>query len=73
MKDIHKLKPKACRLVDLLVDGESHAKTEICAALDMTMNSTFFNLLTACKKPGIIQYDKKTIRLTDEMLKYEAK
>jgi predicted transcriptional regulator len=70
MKEMHKLKPKVCDLLDQLVDGEPHSKEEVAEAIGSKINSTFAGLLTACKKANIITFDSKTIKLLPEMLKY---
>jgi hypothetical protein len=70
MKEMHKLKEKEAKLLDCLVDGLSHPKADVAAAIDCKLNSTFANMLTKLKKAGLIILGKE-LQLTDEMRKYE--
>lgn len=62
-----KSKEKAMGLIKIIIDGRRYQKKDIAEELGMKMNSTFANLLTSLKKANIAEYDKETIRLTDEM------
>ena len=73
VKETHKLKPKQIELFECIQDGKAHQKKEVARKLDMKMNSTFANLLTSLKKLGIIEFENKTVRLTDTMMPFEAR
>ena len=65
-----KLKPKQTELFDYIQDGRTYQKAEVATAINLKMNSTFSNLLTSLKKIGVIEFDRTTIRLTDEMFPF---
>ena len=67
LKEQNKLRDKACKFIDYLADGKRQDKKKVAEALGMKINSTFANMLTECKKHGMVEYDAKTIRLTDDM------
>lgn len=73
VKKQYKLKPKAIELFDSIQDGNSYEKEKLAKALGMKVNSTFANLLTSLKKFGIIEFDRKTVRLTDDMMPFEPR
>jgi len=73
VKEQYKLKPKQIEFFDFIADGKIYHKEEVAKRLGMKMNSTFFNLLTSLKKFGIIEYDSKTVRLTDTMMPFEPR
>jgi hypothetical protein len=67
VKDKLKLKTKARELFDDLSDGRTRNKKEVAAAIGCKMNSTWANMLTPLKKFGIIDFDRETIWLADDM------
>ena len=73
IKKHHKLSDRAIQLVDYIQDGARYEKEDVAAAIGCKMNSTFSNLLTSLKKLGIIEFDRKTIRLTDKMFPFEPR
>ena len=73
MKKMHKLKPKACELLDLLTDGKTYEKKEVADRIGMPVNSTFGKVLTALKQANIAEIAAKTIRLSDEMFPIEPR
>ena len=73
IKDQHKLKGKQVELMNYIQDGKRYEKEDVASAIGLKMNSTFSNLLTTLKKLDIIEFDRKTIRLTDKMLPFEPR
>ena len=73
VKAQYKLKPKAIALFDAIADGRTYQKTDVATAIGCKMNSTFSNALTDLKKFGIIEFDRTTVRLTDDMLPVEPR
>lgn len=73
MKKMHKLKPKACELLDLIADGKTYDKKEIAELMGMKMNSTFGKVLTALKQANLAEVETKTIRLADDMFPIEPR
>ena len=73
VQDQHKLKAKAVELINYIQDGASYEKEDVANHLGLKMNSTFSNLLTPLKKLEIIEFDRKTIRLTDKMFPFEPR
>lgn len=73
VKKQFKLKRNAIALFDAIADGRTYQKTVVAATIGCTMNSTFSNLLTGLKKSSIIEFDSKTIRLTDDMFPIEPR
>ena len=71
VKEQYKLKPKAIELFDCIQDGKVYEKEKVAEKIGMKMNSTFANLMTSLKKHGVIEYDTKTVRLTDAMMPFE--
>jgi hypothetical protein len=67
VKDKFKLKTKARELFDELSDGRKRNKKEVAAAIGCKMNSTWANMLTPLKKFDIIDFDRETIWLADDM------
>ncbi|OEU13549.1 hypothetical protein FRACYDRAFT_241889 [Fragilariopsis cylindrus CCMP1102] len=67
VKDKFKLKTKARDLFGELSDGRTRNKKEIAAAIGCKMNSTWANMLTPLKKLDIIDFDRETIWLADDM------
>lgn len=70
VKDHHKLKAKACALIDELADGKAKNSKETATKIGLKMNSTFANLKTDLKKKEIVVFDRDTIQLHDEMFPF---
>lgn len=73
MKKMHKLKPKACELLDVIVDGKTYQKKDVADSIGMSINSTFGKVLTALKQANLVEVTAKTIRLSDEMFPIEPR
>ena len=73
VQDQHKLKAKAVELINYIQDGASYEKEDVANHLGLKINSTFSNLLTPLKKLEIIEFDRRTIRLTDKMFPFEPR
>lgn len=67
LKEKLKLKDREMELFDLLVDGEIHDAETIAKEMGMKMNSTWANLKTSLKKKGILDFQGKTLKLSDKM------
>jgi hypothetical protein len=67
VKDKFKLTIRARQLFDELSDGRTRNKKEVAAAIGCKMNSTWANMLTPLKKLDIIDVDRETIKLEDDM------
>ena len=73
IKEQYKLKAKQIALFDHLADGGTYNKKEVQAALEINASSTWANLMTSLKKFGIVEYDRVTIKFTDDMFKVEGR
>ena len=67
-----KLSSRACKLMEELADGRVRCKKEVSAAIgcDKLSKSTWANMLTPLKKFKIIEFDRGTIQLTDDMFPF---
>lgn len=65
-----KLNARACKLFDELADGKVRNKKEVAAAIGTKMNSTWANMLTPLKKLRVIEFEKETINLTNDMFPF---
>jgi len=65
-----KLSARACQLFDELVDGRSRNKKEMSSIVGCKTYSSWANMLTPLKKLKIVDYDKQTIKLTDDMFPF---
>ena len=65
-----KIKPRSCDLMAELADGRVRNKKEVAAAIGCKMNSTWANMLTPLKKLKILDFDRDTINLTDDMFPF---
>ena len=70
IKEKYKLKDKEIMLFDLLADGATHDAKIISTEMGMKMNSTWANLKTSLKKKGILEFQGKTLKLTDDMFPF---
>jgi hypothetical protein len=73
IKKQYKLKPKECALMDSIADGKTYIKKNVAAAIGCQMNSTFANMMTNLKKHDILEFDRTTMRLHDEMFPVEPR
>jgi hypothetical protein len=67
VKKQYKLKAKECDLFDHIADGKTYIKKDVAAAIDCKMNSTFANMMTKLKKHDILEFDRTTMRLHNDM------
>jgi hypothetical protein len=70
IKDKMKLSARACKLFDELADGKVHNKKQVAAVIGSKMNSTWANMLTPLKKLRVVEYEKETINLTNDMFPF---
>lgn len=73
IKEQYQLNQKSCQLMDELADGRAHKKEDVATSIGCTLNSTFSNMMTKLKKLDVLEFDRQTMKLTDDMFEVEGR